>query len=215
MIQLAGIEKSYGDNRVLCGLDLAVTAGTFVSIMGSSGSGKSTLLNLVGGIDRPDRGRIIVNGEEITGYSEGQLTLYRRKRVGYVFQFFNLLPNLTAYENVEMPLLLNGAKGYEERVTAQLNSVGLGGKEDAYPHELSGGEQQRVAICRALIHDPDVILADEPTGNLDSRIGRHIMELLKGIAEGRGKTVILVTHDVVVAGYGTRILRIKDGTIGQ
>lgn len=214
MIRLEEIEKSYGDNRVLRGLDLSVQEGMFLSIMGSSGSGKSTLLNLIGGMDLPDRGRIIVSGEEITGYTEEQLTLYRRKRVGFVFQFFNLLPNLTAYENIEMPLLLNGAEGYEGRIIAQLNSFGLGGKESAYPHELSGGEQQRVAICRALIHDPDIILADEPTGNLDSRTGHGIMALLKDISGQRGKTIILATHDITIAGYGEKILKIRDGAIG-
>lgn len=214
MIRLEGIEKSYGDNPVLRGLDLSVPAGTFLSIMGSSGSGKSTLLNLIGGMDRPDRGSIIVHDDEITEYSEEQLTLYRRKRIGYVFQFFNLLPNLTAFENIEMPLLLNGAEGYEGKIIEQLASLGLAGKKNAYPHELSGGEQQRIAICRALIHDPDIILADEPTGNLDSRTGRNIMALLKDITDRRGKTIVLATHDVTVARFGEGIMNIKDGTIG-
>lgn len=214
MIRLEGIEKSYGDNPVLRGLDLSVPAGSFLSIMGSSGSGKSTLLNLIGGMDRPDRGSIIVHDDEITEYSEEELTLYRRKRIGYVFQFFNLLPNLTAFENIEMPLLLNGAGGYEGKIIEQLASLGLAGKKNAYPHELSGGEQQRIAICRALIHDPDIILADEPTGNLDSRTGRYIMALLKDITDQRGKTIVLATHDVTVARFGEGIMNIKDGTIG-
>jgi putative ABC transport system ATP-binding protein len=214
MIGLEGVEKSYGENRILKDLNLFVPSGKFLSIMGRSGSGKSTLLNLVGGMDRPDRGRIIIGNEEISGYSEERLTLYRRKRVGYVFQFFNLLPNLTAQENIEMPLLLNGVSGYEGKIIDLMDSLGLGGKESSYPHQLSGGEQQRVAICRALIHDPDIILADEPTGNLDSNTGHAILALLREMCEKRGKTLLLVTHDLAVAQYGEEILKLQDGKLG-
>jgi putative ABC transport system ATP-binding protein len=214
MIGIEGVEKSYGENRILKDLNLFVPSGKFLSIMGRSGSGKSTLLNLVGGMDRPDRGRIIIGNEEISGYSEERLTLYRRKRVGYVFQFFNLLPNLTAQENIEMPLLLNGVSGYEGKIIDLMDSLGLGGKESSYPHQLSGGEQQRVAICRALIHDPDIILADEPTGNLDSNTGHAILALLREMCEKRGKTLLLVTHDLAVAQYGEEILKLRDGKLG-
>ncbi|MDH3259032.1 MAG: ABC transporter ATP-binding protein [Deltaproteobacteria bacterium] len=214
MIGIEGVEKSYGENRILKDLNLFVPSGKFLSIMGRSGSGKSTLLNLVGGMDRPDRGRIIIGNEEISGYSEERLTLYRRKRVGYVFQFFNLLPNLTAQENIEMPLLLNGVSGYEGKIIDLMDSLGLGGKESSYPHQLSGGEQQRVAICRALIHDPDIILADEPTGNLDSNTGHVILALLREMCEKRGKTLLLVTHDLAVAQYGEEILKLRDGKLG-
>jgi putative ABC transport system ATP-binding protein len=214
MIGIEGVEKSYGENRILKDLNLFVPSGKFLSIMGRSGSGKSTLLNLVGGMDRPDRGRIIIGNEEISGYSEERLTLYRRKRVGYVFQFFNLLPNLTAQENIEMPLLLNGVSGYEGKIIDLMDSLGLGGKESSYPHQLSGGEQQRVAICRALIHDPDIILADEPTGNLDSNTGHAILALLREMCEKRGKTLLLVTHDLAVAQYGEEILKLQDGKLG-
>lgn len=214
MIALEGVEKSYGENRILKDLNLFVPTGKFLSIMGRSGSGKSTLLNLVGGMDRPDQGRIIIGNEEISGYSEERLTLYRRKRVGYVFQFFNLLPNLTAQENIEMPLLLNGLYGYGGKIIDLMDSLGLCGKEGSYPHQLSGGEQQRVAICRAIIHDPDIILADEPTGNLDSKAGHAIMALLREMCEKRGKTLLLVTHDLAVAQYGEEILKLRDGKIG-
>jgi putative ABC transport system ATP-binding protein len=214
MIGLEGVEKSYGENRILKDLNLFVPSGKFLSIMGRSGSGKSTLLNLVGGMDRPDRGRIIIGNEEISGYSEEHLTLYRRKRVGYVFQFFNLLPNLTSQENIEMPLLLNGVSGYEGKIIDLMDSLGLGGKESSYPHQLSGGEQQRVAICRAIIHDPDIILADEPTGNLDSKTGHVILALLRELCEKRGKTLLLVTHDLAVAQYGEEILKLRDGKLG-
>lgn len=213
MIRLEAVEKSYGETRVLQGLDLFARAGTFLSIMGSSGSGKSTLLNLIGGMDRPDRGRIIIKGEDITEYTEEELTLFRRERVGFVFQFFNLLPGLTAYENIEMPLLLDGAVGYEEKIIEHMSSLGMEGKENSYPHQLSGGEQQRVAICRALVHDPDILLADEPTGNLDNRTSHAIMALFKGIAGKKQKTVILVTHDHAIARYGSKVLTIQDGII--
>jgi putative ABC transport system ATP-binding protein len=214
MIVLEGVEKSYGENRILKDLNLFVPSGKFLSIMGRSGSGKSTLLNLVGGMDRPDRGRIIIGNEEISGYSEERLTLYRRERVGYVFQFFNLLPNLTAQENIEMPLLLNGVSGYGGKIIELMDSLALGGKESSYPHQLSGGEQQRVAICRAIIHDPDIILADEPTGNLDSKTGHVILALLRELCEKRGKTLLLVTHDLAVAQYGEEILKLRDGKLG-
>jgi putative ABC transport system ATP-binding protein len=212
LIQLEGIVKRYGEAIVLRGLSLSVKRGELVSIMGASGSGKSTLLNIIGGMDRPDEGTILIDGVNIASYTDDELTRYRRVRVGFVFQFFNLLPNITVFENIEMPLLLNGIAD-NGRVAAYIREVGLSGKERSYPHQLSGGEQQRVAIARALIHDPDVILADEPTGSLDSQTGSTIMELIVGLATSACKTVLLVTHEPTIAQYGRRVLRIKDGVI--
>jgi putative ABC transport system ATP-binding protein len=212
MITLENVEKYYGRTHVLRGITLDVGEGDFISIMGSSGSGKSTLLNLIGGMDRPEAGRIIVGGEEITSYREKELTLYRRKKIGFIFQFFNLLPNITVFENIRMPLLLNGVTG-EETVRQFIQRVGLEGKEESLPYQLSGGQQQRVAIARALVHDPEIILADEPTGSLDSGTGAAIMDLVKGLADETGKTVILVTHEAYLAGYAKKKVRIKDGML--
>ncbi|MBM4135644.1 MAG: ABC transporter ATP-binding protein [Nitrospira sp.] len=212
MVRLEKIEKSYGNTRVLKGINLEIEKGDFISIMGSSGSGKSTLLNLIGAMDRPERGNIFIDGEEISSYTDEQLTIYRRGKVGFIFQFFNLLPNITAFENIQMPLLLNGIED-EAKVFEYIKRVGLNGKEDAYPYQLSGGEQQRVAIARALIHDPEIILADEPTGSLDSENGRVIMDLIKELTDKTGKTVILVTHEGYIAEYAQKRVRIKDGVI--
>ncbi|MBE0425609.1 MAG: ABC transporter ATP-binding protein [Nitrospirae bacterium] len=212
MIKLEDVEKYYGNNRVLKGINLEVRRGDFVSVMGSSGSGKSTLLNLIGGMDRPEKGRIFVDGSEISAYNDEQLTLYRREKVGFIFQFFNLLPNITVFENIAMPLLLNGSDD-EKKVFEFIKRVGLEGKENEYPYKVSGGEQQRVAIARALIHEPEIILADEPTGSLDSETGKMIMDLITQLAEEKGKTVILVTHESYIAEYAQRIVRIKDGII--
>jgi putative ABC transport system ATP-binding protein len=213
VIQLYNIEKYYGARAIFRGINLVVGSGEFVAIMGSSGSGKSTLLNLIGGMDVPDKGMITVDREVISSYTEEQLTTYRRQKVGFVFQFFNLLPNITVYENIEMPMLLNGEEGYEEKISAYLRQVGLAGRGNDYPSALSGGEQQRVAIVRALIHEPGIILADEPTGNLDSRTGASIVELIRDAAGRNRKTVVLVTHNEAVAKYAGRIIRIQDGTL--
>jgi putative ABC transport system ATP-binding protein len=212
MIQIENAEKYYGAHKVLKGINLTIEGGEFLSIMGSSGSGKSTLLNLIGGMDKPEKGRIIIDGENIAALTDEKLTLYRRIRVGFIFQFFNLLPNITVAENISMPLLLKGGKD-EEKVRRFMQRLGLQGKEKAYPYELSGGEQQRVAIARALIHDPDIILADEPTGSLDSETGTMIMETVRQIMSGTGKTVILVTHEAHIAAYAQRVVRMKDGMI--
>lgn len=214
MIRLENIEKYYGDNWVLRGINLEIRTGSFVSITGSSGSGKSTLLNLIGGMDRPDKGNIMMNGESISEYTDDNLTLYRRKKVGFIFQFFNLLPNITVLENIAMPLLLNGAEE-TDRVFEYIKRIGLEGKEKSLPYQLSGGEQQRVAIARALIHNPEIILADEPTGSLDSETGKTIMDLIKGLAEESHRTVLLVTHEQYIAGYAQEMVRIKDGILYQ
>lgn len=214
MIRLIDVEKYYGETRVLAGINLKVEKGDFISIMGSSGSGKSTLLNLIGGMDRPDKGKILVDGEDISLYDDDPLTLYRREKIGFIFQFFNLLPNITVSENIEIPLLLNGITN-NARMKEYIHIVGLGGREKAYPYELSGGEQQRVAIARALIHDPDIILADEPTGSLDSHTGNTIMELISTLVENTKKTVLLVTHNQSIAQFAHKTFKIKDGVILQ
>jgi putative ABC transport system ATP-binding protein len=212
MITLENVEKYYGRTHVLKGITLEVEKGDFISITGSSGSGKSTLLNLIGGMDRPEAGRIVVEGEEITSYPEEKLTLYRRKKIGFIFQFFNLLPNITVFENIRMPLLLNGITD-ETGVTDFIRRVGLEGREGSLPYQLSGGQQQRVAIARALVHNPEIILADEPTGSLDSSTGAAIMDLVRELAAETGKTVILVTHEAYLADYARKKVRIKDGML--
>jgi putative ABC transport system ATP-binding protein len=212
MIKLIDIEKYYGGHKVLKGINLIIKKGEFISVMGSSGSGKSTLLNLIGGMDRPEKGEVIVNGENISVFTDEKLTLYRRKKIGFIFQFFNLLPNITVFENISMPLLLNGSED-REKVFQYMKRINLDGKEDKYPYQLSGGEQQRVAIARALIHEPEIILADEPTGSLDSETGRKIMDLVQELTEEMNKTVILVTHESYIAEYADRIVRIKDGVV--
>ena len=213
MIHLENIEKCYGKRCVLQGIDLSVEKGDFVVVMGRSGSGKSTLLNLIGGMDIPDKGKIIVDGEEISSFSDKKLTLYRRKKIGFIFQFFNLLPNITAFENIEIPLLLNEIDPDKNKILAFLKLMGLEGKENDQPYQLSGGEQQRVAIARALIHGPEIILADEPTGNLDNKTGRAILELIQALSRQQAKTVLLVTHDDSIAEFADRVIKIKDGVL--
>jgi len=212
MIKLENVEKYYGEHKVLKGINLIIQKGEFISVMGSSGSGKSTLLNLIGGMDRPEKGAVIVNGGNISVFTDEKLTLYRRTEIGFIFQFFNLLPNITVFENISMPLLLNGSDD-REKVFQYIKRINLDGKEDKYPYQLSGGEQQRVAIARALIHEPEIILADEPTGSLDSETGRKIMDLVQELTEEMNKTVILVTHESYIAEYADRIVRIKDGVV--
>lgn len=212
MIRLEYVEKFYDKAPVLKGINLEVEKGEFISITGSSGSGKTTILNLIGGMDRPEKGKIIVDGKDITSYTDDELTLYRRKEIGFIFQFFNLLPNISVFENIEMPLLLNGIDD-QERVRSYIKWVGLQGKEGSFPYQLSGGEQQRVAIARALIHDPGIILADEPTGSLDSRTGLSIMDTIKEFTAESNKTVVLVTHEEHISAYAKRRVRIKDGMI--
>ena len=198
----------------LDGLTLEVTSGEFVALVGESGSGKSTLLHLVGGIDRPTSGEIRVGGREIAGLPERDLVLYRRRDVGLVFQFFNLLPHLTARENVELPRRLDGAPDAAERAAALLDRVGLSRRADAHPYELSGGEMQRVAIARALATGARLLLADEPTGNLDRRHGEAVLALLDEIRRERGVTLLLATHSSAAASRADRIVPVRDGRIG-
>jgi putative ABC transport system ATP-binding protein len=199
----------------LRGFDLQVSRGQFVALVGPSGSGKSTFLNLVGGLDRPTSGELWVNGEELSASKEKALTEHRRRRVGFVFQSFNLLPRLSALENVALPLMFVGASEQERLDRAQelLRQVGLTDRMDHRPTQLSGGEQQRVAIARALVSRPAIILADEPTGNLDSATGAEIMALLRNLNREQGVTLLLVTHDLDAAGFADRIVHLRDGQI--
>ena len=212
MIRLEKVDKFYGKAHILKGITLGIGKGEFVSITGSSGSGKSTLLNLIGGMDRPDAGGIIIDEEAISSFTDEELTLYRRRKIGFIFQFFNLLPNITVFENIRMPLLLNSTDD-KDRVSSFIRRVGLQGKEGSFPFELSGGQQQRVAIARALVHDPEIILADEPTGSLDSQTGEEIMELIKELSSESRKTVVLVTHEAYLSRFADRTLKIRDGVI--
>jgi putative ABC transport system ATP-binding protein len=198
----------------VAGVDLEVRPGEAVALVGPSGSGKSTLLNLIGGLDRPTSGEIWVDGQNIARAPAYALVEHRRHRVGFVFQSFNLLPQRTALENVEIPMMLAGVGRAERRERARqlLEKVGLGGRADHKPSQLSGGEQQRVAVARALANNPSILLADEPTGNLDSATGAGVMRLLRELNE-QGLTLILVTHDPTVASYASRIVRLRDGRI--
>ena len=218
MIDLKGVSRIYGDGagavEALRPTDLHIDAGTFVTIVGASGSGKSTLLNLVGLLDTPTSGRVFVAGTDVTALDDDARTRMRRDRIGFVFQFFNLLPTMTALENVALPARLAGKKqrSSHERAQVLLRRVGLGERLDHRPDQLSGGEMQRVAIARALMLDPPLLLADEPTGNLDSETGRDILALLRDEQDGK-RTLVMVTHDAEVAALGDRIIRMGDGRV--
>ena len=201
--------------EALAGVDFVVEQGEFVAIMGPSGSGKSTLLHLLGGLDNPSQGEITLANKQLSKLSEKQATLARRHNVGFVFQFFNLLPTLTAEENILLPVIIDGKDPhkYTERLDRILALVGLEERRRHKPDQLSGGEQQRVAIARALITQPAILLADEPTGNLDSKTGTAIMELLRKSADELNQTVIVVTHDPKAAAYASRVVFLRDGSI--
>ena len=215
MIELRGVSKTVrsGDRAltILHPLDLSVPAGQSLSVVGPSGSGKSTLLGLIAGLDTPSTGEIRIDGAEITALDEDRLARLRGARIGFVFQFFHLIPSLSALENVMVPLEIAGAAKPSARARRLLADVGLTDRGHHYPSQLSGGEQQRVAIARALANDPPILLADEPTGNLDSANGRHVIELLVDINRRRGTTVMLVTHDAELAGRTDVTLRMRDG----
>jgi len=218
VIEAENLTKIYkmGDIEVhaLCGLSLQIAQGEIVSIMGPSGSGKSTLMNIIGCLDRPTSGEYILDSERVSDLSDDQLASIRNRKVGFVFQSFNLLPRATALANVELPMRYAGVgRGRRERARAALESVGLGDRIHHRPNELSGGQQQRVAIARALVNEPAIILADEPTGNLDSRSGEEIMQLLLSLNRQRGTTLIIVTHDPDVAVHTQRSIRIRDGVV--
>ena len=211
-----GLFKTYhqGDDaiRALRGVDIDVARGEFVAITGASGSGKSTLLHILGGLDRPDAGDVSVDGRALSALSDEELARLRRRRLGFVLQFFNLLPTLNAAENVAFPLLLDAAPDSLERAGQMLDHVGLSHRASHRPSQLSGGEQQRVALARALVTQPAVVMADEPTGNLDSTTGAEILSLLRRTADG-GQTILLVTHDPSIAGYADRTVRLADGAL--
>ena len=218
IIQFIDVYKSYRNGATpvvaLQGVNLSFEAGDFVTIMGPSGGGKTTLLNLLAGLDLPDRGQIILQGRKISDLSDHDLTLLRRKEIGFVFQFFNLMPTLTVQENVELPLLLaHSSKTEGSRVKTLLEYVGLWNRAQSFPAELSGGEMQRVAIARALVHQPAILLADEPTGNLDSENGKRIIELMERAATDFNTTVILVTHNPKIAECGNKHYEIRDGKL--
>ncbi len=201
--------------KVLKTLDFKIEKGEFVSLMGPSGSGKSTLLYLIGGLDCPSSGQVLVNGKELKLMKDKEESIMRRREIGFVFQFYNLIPNLNVEENVLLPILLDGKnpKKHQGKLDEILELVGLSDRKRHTPRELSGGQQQRVAIARALIGEPDLILADEPIGNLDSVTGTEIMALFQRINKEKGKTIVQVTHSEHAANYGTRVIRLKDGRI--
>jgi len=220
VVSIRQVVKGYVRGRqrveVLHALDLEVAAGEFVALMGPSGSGKTTLLNLIGGLDRPDKGTIMVAGQRIDQLSSGQLAKWRARNVGFIFQFYNLLPVLTAERNVEVPLLLTSLSGAERKrnVAAALELVGLADRAKHKPTELSGGQQQRVAIARALVADPTLLVCDEPTGDLDRETSESILQLLKLLNERQGKTIVMVTHDPRAAQYASRRLYVDKGSLG-
>jgi putative ABC transport system ATP-binding protein len=219
VVQAQGLKKTYklGKTEVqaLRGVDLNASAGEFLAVMGVSGSGKSTLLHLLGGLDRPSEGSIKIDGVDISKLKDNQLADIRSKKIGFVFQFFNLLTRLTALRNVRLPLEIAGSSGKEaqKRALELLKLVGLEDRADHRPTELSGGEQQRVAVARALTNNPKIILADEPTGNLDTKTGLDILQLLKQITKEKGRTLIIVSHDLRVAELADKTMNLRDGLV--
>ena len=219
VLRTTGLSKQYQMGEVtvdaLRSVDFVVPQGQFVAVMGPSGAGKSTLLHLMGGLDTPSDGDVALGGRRLAHLSDDEVTIVRRRQVGFVFQFFNLLPTLSAAENVALPLLIDGKRieGYASRVDELLDLVGLGDRRDHRPDQLSGGEQQRVAIARAFVNDPKIVLADEPTGNLDSTSGTTVLELLRRTCKELDATVVMVTHDPRAASYADRVVFLKDGQI--
>jgi putative ABC transport system ATP-binding protein len=218
-VETVGLSKVYGEGstmvHALRDVSLEFPDGEFAAIMGPSGSGKSTLLHLLGALDKPSSGRVIVGGTDLSGLSDRKLTLLRRERMGFVFQFFNLIPTLSAEENILLPALIAGEKAgkYAGRLDELLDLVGLSARRTHRPDELSGGEQQRVAIARALVRNPDIIFADEPTGNLDSSTGAGVLDLLKESAGRYDQTILMVTHDPRAAAFADRVVFLSDGRV--
>jgi putative ABC transport system ATP-binding protein len=219
ILQVKDLKKTYGKGdavvNALDGVSFSVEKGEFVAIVGASGSGKSTLMHLIGGVDRPTEGSVIVDGNEIFKHNESELAIFRRRNIGLIYQFYNLIPTLTAEENIMLPRLLDKRKPDEEKLKAILETTGLTDRTKHLPNELSGGQQQRVSIGRALINDPALILADEPTGNLDSRSSREIIDLLKLSNKKYNQTLIIITHDEKIALQADRIITIEDGRISR
>jgi putative ABC transport system ATP-binding protein len=220
-VELVDVRKAYREGererRVFDRLSLRVPRGRLTVLFGRSGTGKSTLLNLVSGIDLPDEGEVLLDGVSLTRRPERERTLYRRRHIGFVFQFFNLIPTLTVRENLLLPLQLVGARGApaEAAVARHLKAVGLADRRDSFPDRLSGGEQQRVAIARALVHDPRLVLADEPTGNLDVETGRGVLELLARLTREAGRTLLMVTHSAEAEAYADRVLHLAGGGVTE
>ncbi|WP_312648249.1 ABC transporter ATP-binding protein [Aminipila sp.] len=218
-VEAKDIIKEYqmGDSvtRILKGVSLQIAQGEFVSIMGPSGSGKSTLLYILGGLDNPTHGSVLMNGIDISKFSDNKKSVMRRRNIGFVFQFYNLIPNLNVEENIMLPLLLDGKymKDYQKQLAQIVDIVGLSNRRKHTPRELSGGQQQRVAIARALINNPEILFADEPTGNLDSKIGTEIMDLLREINQETNRTIIMVTHSQEAAQSSSRTITVRDGVI--
>ncbi len=219
IIRTEDLTKQYGtgENALLAlnKVNFAVCTGEFVAVTGESGSGKTTLLNCLGSLDKVTSGRIIVNGTDITKQSDNELSVYRRRKIGFIFQAYNLIPVLNIEENIVLPLNLDNAEIDMEYLNELLEVTGLTGKRDNFPHELSGGQQQRVAFARALIHKPQIILADEPTGNLDSKNSREIITILKNSIKKYNQTLVLITHDGGIAAQADRIFRITDGVLTE
>ena len=221
IIEVADLCKIYKlgevDIEVLKNVNLEINQGEFASLMGPSGSGKSTLLYLLGGLDKPTSGSIRIGGRELSVMKDKEESEMRRREIGFVFQFYNLIPNLNLEENIMLPILLDGKqmKLHKDRLDEILELVGLTDRRKHTPRELSGGQQQRVAIARALVNDPDIILADEPTGNLDSKTGTEILELFRKINKEKGKTIVQVTHSYEAAQYGGRLINVKDGRVWE
>lgn len=217
LIEVKNLSKVYGSGeaevKALKNINLNIEQGEFVAIVGPSGSGKSTLLHLLGGVDKPTSGEVIIKGESIYKLKEKELSILRRRKLGFVFQFFNLIPVLTAEENIEMPVLLDNGKIDKSYMNELLKLLGLEERRNHHPSELSGGQQQRVSIGRALANKPSIILADEPTGNLDSKNSKEVLELLKYCAKKYNQTLILITHDINIAKSADRVITIEDGQI--
>ena len=217
ILETKGLRKIYGSGdtevRALEGVDLAVEEGEFVAVVGTSGSGKSTLLHMLGGLDRPTSGTVTVDGKDIFSLKDEALTIFRRRKIGFVFQSYNLVPMLNVYENIVLPIQLDGRQVDEGFVSEIVETLGLDGRLDALPNQLSGGQQQRVAIARALAAAPAIVLADEPTGNLDSRTSQDVLGLLKVTSQKFSQTIVMITHNEEIAQLADRIIRIEDGRI--
>ena len=217
ILETQGLTKIYGSGETavhaLRGVDLAVENGEFVAIVGTSGSGKSTLLHMLGGLDRPTAGKVLVDGQDIFALKDEALTIFRRRRVGFVFQSYNLVPMLSVYENIVLPIQLDGAKVDEDYVSEVIRTLGLSGRLHSLPNQLSGGQQQRVAIARALATKPAIVLADEPTGNLDSKTSQDVLGLMKVTSQRFGQTMVMITHNEEIAQLADRIVRVEDGRV--
>lgn len=218
-VETSDLSKWYGKNetevKALNKVNLQIKKGEFISVVGHSGSGKSTLMHLLGGVDKPSFGKVLIDNEDIYEYTEKELAIFRRRKIGFIFQFYNLLPALTAEENIVLPLLMDKRRIDKEYLAELINFLGLSDRKEHLPSELSGGQQQRVSIGRALINRPSIILADEPTGNLDSKNSRDILNLLKLTAKNFNQTLMIVTHDKEIAAEANRVITVEDGMISK